>query len=156
MARSTLPVTLMDVAKAAGVSHTTVSLVLRGKGNISDVRRKQILRLARTMGYAPYAAAQMLRARRRNHVGLVLVADFPYSTQNVLASPAVGTFVNECETRGQKLSRRVLFARDVSILSSSTSICRVLGGRHPHRRIYPTGIAAMVGKEIRPPLDLPG
>ena len=46
-------VTIYDIAKKVGVSHTTVALALRNHYRISEERRKVIRRTASEMGYAP-------------------------------------------------------------------------------------------------------
>ncbi len=43
--------TMKDVAAAVGVSHTTVSLALRGSTKITETRRQEIQAMARRMGY---------------------------------------------------------------------------------------------------------
>jgi LacI family transcriptional regulator len=58
--------TLADVARDAGVSITTVSLVLNGKGRISAPVREKIMASARRLGYrnelsSPYAVKQRIR-----------------------------------------------------------------------------------------------
>lgn len=57
-------VTSYDVAAAAGVSRTTVSFVLNDTPNqsIPAATRTAVLHAAQTLGYAPSAAARMLRA----------------------------------------------------------------------------------------------
>ncbi len=45
-------VTLKDVAEIAGVSPTTVSLVVQGKGNLKDETRKSVIRTIEQSGYA--------------------------------------------------------------------------------------------------------
>lgn len=47
------PMTLRQVAERAGVSAATASLVLNGKGEISDATRKRVMKAAREMNYAP-------------------------------------------------------------------------------------------------------
>lgn len=42
---------LKDIARVAGVSETTVSFVLAGKGNISAEVRERVIRTAKQMGY---------------------------------------------------------------------------------------------------------
>jgi LacI family transcriptional regulator len=44
--------TIKDIADLAGVSKATVSLVLNGKGNISDKMRKKIFLIAQELGYS--------------------------------------------------------------------------------------------------------
>lgn len=67
-------VTSHDVAKRAGVSRTTVSLVLNNvKGiQISDETRRRVVRVAKELGYVPEAAAQALASGRSKFIGLVL------------------------------------------------------------------------------------
>jgi DNA-binding LacI/PurR family transcriptional regulator len=74
--RSRTSVTSIDVARRAGVSQTTVSLVLSGKGagRISAATAEAVERAARELGYRPHAAARALRSGVSATVGLV-VAD---------------------------------------------------------------------------------
>ena len=56
-------ITSQDVAKRAGVSRTTVSLVLNGKHQRSQISDKTVLKVQRAaieLGYVPNAAAQAL------------------------------------------------------------------------------------------------
>jgi DNA-binding LacI/PurR family transcriptional regulator len=65
-------VTIKDIAKAAGVSHTTVSRALKGNPAISLETRVRIQELAQQMGYTPSAVAQSLLSRRTHTVGMVV------------------------------------------------------------------------------------
>jgi DNA-binding LacI/PurR family transcriptional regulator len=67
-------VTIEDIARAAGVSHTTVSRALRDNPLISADMRQQIQRLSRDMGYIPNAVAQSLQMRRTNTIGLIVTS----------------------------------------------------------------------------------
>jgi LacI family transcriptional regulator/LacI family repressor for deo operon, udp, cdd, tsx, nupC, and nupG len=67
-------VTIEDIARAAGVSHTTVSRALRDNPLISVDMRQQIQRLSRDMGYIPNAVAQSLQMRRTNTIGLIVTS----------------------------------------------------------------------------------
>jgi LacI family transcriptional regulator/LacI family repressor for deo operon, udp, cdd, tsx, nupC, and nupG len=67
-------VTIADIARAAGVSHPTVSRALRDNRLISADVREQIQQLAREMGYIPNGVAQSLQTRRTNTVGLVVTS----------------------------------------------------------------------------------
>ncbi|MCX4767816.1 LacI family transcriptional regulator [Streptomyces sp. NBC_01275] len=54
--------TAKDVARASGVSQTTVSFVLNGAaGHVSQETRERVQQAARTLGYVPNGSAQALR-----------------------------------------------------------------------------------------------
>ena len=55
--------TLTDIAKQADVSLSTVSLVLSGKGKISDAVREKVRAVAREMGYRKPSARRVEKAR---------------------------------------------------------------------------------------------
>ncbi len=67
-------VSIADIARVAGVSHTTVSRALRGSPLISEGTRGRIERLAREMGYTPNAIAQSLQTRQTSTIGLVVTS----------------------------------------------------------------------------------
>jgi len=79
-----VPVTIKDIARAAGVSHTTVSRALRGHPAISAETTARIQKLAQEMGYTPSAVAQSLTTRRTHTIGMVIttISD-PFITQVV-------------------------------------------------------------------------
>lgn len=64
-------VRLVDVARAAGVSKTTVSDALNGTGRLPDATREHVHQVARRLGYRPNATARLLRAGRTRLLGLV-------------------------------------------------------------------------------------
>ncbi|HEX7735873.1 MAG TPA: LacI family DNA-binding transcriptional regulator [Ktedonobacteraceae bacterium] len=68
--------TSFDVAKLAGVSQSTVSLVLSGKatGRVSQSTQEAVLRVARELGYQPHMAARTLRLGR-THVTALIIPD---------------------------------------------------------------------------------
>lgn len=68
-------VTSQDVADRAGVSRTTVSLVLNNVPGfqISKETRQRVLKAAQDLHYVPDAAAQALASRQSQIIGLILV-----------------------------------------------------------------------------------
>ena len=67
--------TIIDVAERAGASKSLVSLVMRGSSNVSEERRRAVLKAAEELGYRPNAAARSL-VRNRSHILGVMVSDF--------------------------------------------------------------------------------
>lgn len=59
--------TISDVAKAAGVSISTVSYALSGKRSITDTTRRRIEAAIRELDYEPSAAARMLAGGDDQH-----------------------------------------------------------------------------------------
>ncbi|WP_409345048.1 LacI family DNA-binding transcriptional regulator [Paenibacillus sp. MBLB4367] len=66
-----MKVTIKDIAKAAGVSHPTVSKALNGAPGVSEEIRKKIEKIAKQMNYVPNLAAKRLADRRTNSIGLI-------------------------------------------------------------------------------------
>ena len=66
-------ITSHDIARAAGVSRTTVSYVLSNRPGVSvgAKTRKRVLATARKLGYVPNSAAAMLVTGRSQSIGLV-------------------------------------------------------------------------------------
>ncbi|GAA1541537.1 DNA-binding LacI/PurR family transcriptional regulator [Microbacterium ginsengiterrae] len=64
--------TIIDVAKAAGVSRATAARVLAGATNVDPVMTSAVEREARNLGYETNFAARMLRGGRAGAIGLVL------------------------------------------------------------------------------------
>ncbi len=86
---------IKDVAAAAGVSPTTVSHALSGKGRLPDVTRRRIARVAEELGYRPNASARNLVTGQTGLLGIVVSAsgespfglgDFDYFIQLLSAS----------------------------------------------------------------------
>ncbi|MFF0447679.1 LacI family DNA-binding transcriptional regulator [Streptomyces sp. NPDC004609] len=64
------PVTIIDVARHAGVSKTTASDALSGTGRVSPTTRARIEAVAAELGYVPNSAARFLRGSKVGSVGL--------------------------------------------------------------------------------------
>ena len=64
--------TIRDVASAAGVSKSLVSLVLQGSANVSEPRRRAVLDAMEQLGYRPNRLAQRLSGPRSGTIGVML------------------------------------------------------------------------------------
>lgn len=65
-------ITIRDIAKLLGVSPSTVSRALSGKGRISPVLRERIRKVAEELGYQPNILARGLATRSTCAVGVVI------------------------------------------------------------------------------------
>lgn len=88
-------VSIIDVAKQAGVSVSTVSLVLRQKGKISEATIEKVQAAIQTLGYVHNVAAANLRANTSNLIGLIL-RDFSDS----FSIKVMASVVQELEKQG--------------------------------------------------------
>ncbi|WP_428945482.1 Mal regulon transcriptional regulator MalI [Pantoea sp. FN060301] len=88
-------VSIIDVAKRAGVSVSTVSLVLRRKGKISDATIEKVQAAINDIGYIHNVAAANLRANTSNLIGLIL-RDFSDS----FSIKVMASIVQELEKQG--------------------------------------------------------
>lgn len=67
--------TLDSIAKELGLSKTTVSRAISGKGRISEETRKKVNDYIKKINYRPSAVARSLASNRTFNVGLVVPAD---------------------------------------------------------------------------------
>ena len=63
--------TIKDIAKSAGVSHTTVSRVLNNSDLVSPATREKVLKIIDELDYSPDVTAQMLRTKRSKTIGII-------------------------------------------------------------------------------------
>lgn len=74
-----MQVTVKDIAKKAGVSHSTVSRALHSNPLISEETKVRIQQLALEMGYLPSAAARSLKTKHSHALGVIVSAiDDPF------------------------------------------------------------------------------
>ena len=66
------PATIKDIARRAGVSHSTVSRALHGSSLISDETTERIRLIALEMGYHPSAAARSLKTNQTKALGVIV------------------------------------------------------------------------------------
>lgn len=77
MVRQKTSVTIKDIAKRAGVAHSTVSLVMNEREHVSPKMRERILHIAEEMGYQPNLVARTMKTRTLPIVGVVF-PESPY------------------------------------------------------------------------------
>lgn len=96
-----MPITIKDIAKAAGVSHTTVSRALNNRSAISIETTERIQKLAKEMGYIPSAVAQSLHSRQTRTIGMVITT---------IADPFISRVVDGVESVAQEAGYSIFLA----------------------------------------------
>lgn len=76
-------VTIKDVAKMAGVSPATVSLVLSGDPRVKDSTRRRVEETAKKLNYIPNEIGRSLRAKRTETIALII----PNTSHHVFSHP---------------------------------------------------------------------
>ena len=67
-----MSVTIKDIAKITGVSHSTVSRALGGNSLISEATTARIRKVAKELGYQPSAAARSLKTNQTKVIGVIV------------------------------------------------------------------------------------
>ncbi len=107
--------TIADVARTAGVSPTTVSLVLNGKSGVAKSTRQKVLKAAETLNYRPNASARSLALQKTNMLGVILPdIGSPFYTELIRGveqeAGAQGYYLVLCTTSGRP-SREQMYSR---------------------------------------------
>src|SRR5438309_11055099 len=87
-----MPVSIKDIARLAGVSHSTVSRALHKSPLLQPARAQRIQQIAQEQGYTASAVARSLVTRRTQAIGVVVTS---------IADPFNGDGVAGIEARGR-------------------------------------------------------
>src|SRR3972149_7170844 len=90
--------TIKDVAKDAGVSIATVSLVINNNKRISSVTKKKVLRSIKNLNYIPTKSARDLASQKTGNIGFILTDDHFLRTEPFYTRIFLGS---EFEARGE-------------------------------------------------------
>jgi len=99
-------VSIKDIAKAAGVSHSTVSRALSDSALVSDETKARIQRLAGEMGYSPDSLARSLVTRQTNTIGVVVTT---------IADPFIAQVVQGIEATAQDYGYTVILCNSGAV-----------------------------------------
>jgi DNA-binding LacI/PurR family transcriptional regulator len=113
-----MPVSIKDLARMAGVSHSTVSRALRGHPGIPEQTTERIRRIAAEAGYRASAVARSLVTRRTNTIGLVVTS---------IADPFHGEVVAGLEDAANKRGYSVILANSHANPEREMSVVRSFG-----------------------------
>lgn len=94
------PVTIRDVARAAGVSSATASRVLSGNPATSAASRERVTAAAAELGFSPNAQARSLRSTRTDSIALLIsdvrnpyFADLAHAVEQAARARGLVTFI---------------------------------------------------------------
>src|SRR5437667_10402785 len=101
MGRHMQQVSIKDIARAAKVSHPTVSRALRYSPLVRGETAEEIRKIAVTMGYRPSAIGRSLATRKTNTIGVVVTT---------IADPFIADVVSGIEDTANELGYSVFLA----------------------------------------------
>jgi len=82
MRRTKKAITIQDVAKAAGVSVSTVSRVLNDKDDVAPETYEKVQGVIEELGYTSSLAARSMRSHNTNVIGLIMPdVEFPFAIE---------------------------------------------------------------------------
>lgn len=96
-------VTMLDVARCAGVSKSTVSRVLNGKNVVREEVKALVYKAIAETGYRPNLLAQQLATQKSSMIGLVI-------TNEVYNGPFFSTLVYNAAKFCEQHDHRLIFA----------------------------------------------
>ena len=96
-------VTIYDIAKRCNCSSATVSKVFNNVGNISEKKRREVLAVARELGYVPNVTARNLVKKRSNTVGVLLFVDESLGLRHELFADILNYFRSEMEANNYEI-----------------------------------------------------
>lgn len=139
-------VSIADIARVAGVSHTTVSRALRQHPLISADTRKRIQKLADEMGYTPNAIAQSLQTQQSSTIGLVVTS---------IADPFFGDVVKGVEEVARAAHFSVLLSASYNDPLEATDIIETYHRRRVDGILIASSRIAANGSHRVPHIRIP-
>ena len=106
-----------DVAKKARVSRALVSLVMRGSPNVSEQRRRRVLRAAEQLGYRPNAYARSLASKRLHTIGVLI---------NDVTNPYFGGVYSSFAAAAEQAGFDLLVAPGIRSAQKESALVRTL------------------------------
>lgn len=135
---------ISDVAAAAGVSVTTVSLVLNdAESRISEQTRIRVRAAAEAVGYAPSAVARGLRTQRTRIVGLL--------SDQIATTPFAGRMLAGAQDAAREHDHLLLFIDTGGDADIEADALRALAAQQVDGMIY----ACMWHRAVDVPAGLP-
>ena len=134
-------VTMTDVARRAGVSQTTVSLVMNNvpAANIPAETRQRVVEAIQELGYRPNAAARLMRTSRSLTIGMI--------ADEILTTPFAGLMIKGAQDAAWAAGKLVLLVNTDKHEDIERAAIELMLGRQVEGLIY----AAMYHQAVNPP-----
>ncbi|TFE26298.1 LacI family DNA-binding transcriptional regulator [Cohnella luojiensis] len=107
---------IKEIALRVGVSKSTVSRVISGKGYTSPEVRERVLSVVEELKYKPSAVARAMVSQRTNNIGVIIYRD----QQPIVSHPIYGKIVDSILVAAQAMGYSVYLATDRGMSLSST------------------------------------
>lgn len=138
------PVSIKDIARAARVSHSTVSRALRGSPLVHPKTAARIRRIAKRLGYLPSALGRSLKTRQTMTLGVVV---------NTIADPVMAELLAGIQEVANRAGYSILLAESHAEPERELRAVRSL---LEHRVDGVLAAASRVGPDYRPLLEAIG
>lgn len=97
-------VSIKDISIRCGVSVATVSKALNNHSDISETTKKNILQVAREMGYYPNSFARALKTNRTYNIGVLFVDEAQSGLTHDYFAHVLDSFKVEAESHGYDIT----------------------------------------------------
>jgi len=104
------------IAKLAGVSRSTVSRIISGKGYVSPETRKRVMAVIEQMQYKPNAVARAMASKRTNSIGVIVFRN----RQPIVSHPLYGKLIDAILMAAESLGYSVFLKTDKEMSLRST------------------------------------
>ena len=113
-----MDVTIKDIAKAAGVSKSTVSRVLNNSGRFSEKSKKKVLEAAEKLNYKRNALARAMITKETKNIGLIVYQKH----KPILSHPFYAPVIEAIVDTSMKLGYSIIIATDQDVKGSSAEL----------------------------------
>lgn len=118
--------TIDDVARELGVSKTTVSRAISGKGRIGAATRKRVLEFVREYHYRPHTMGEALPGEKKYNIGLILPGNY-VADELPFFQRCMGGVCEVAASRGYEVVIVLVTERDISQLERVIAARKVDG-----------------------------
>lgn len=118
-------VSILEVAKKAGVSKSTASRAINNSYGVSVETRDKVMKAMDELKYRPNISARYLRSKRNNLFGILISKeDASYSISHLVNSQKISGIANKCSEKGFDV---LIFIEDINDHKRLYSIIREKG-----------------------------